>query len=58
LILRSVTILVASFYWLKYTFGPYFCCFYSILSLFSFCVQLDPHFRQIVINLVLFTNSV
>jgi len=25
---------------LKYTFGPYFCCFYSIWSLFSFYVQL------------------
>jgi len=36
----------------------YFCCFYSTLSLFSFCVQLCPHFRQIVVNSVLFTNDV
>ena len=42
----------------KYTFGPYFCCFYSIWSLFLFCVQLDPHFHQIVVNLVIFTNDV
>jgi len=43
---------------LKYTFCPYFCCFYSIWSLFSFCVQLGPHFRQILVNLVIFTNGV
>ena len=36
----------------------YFCCFYSIWSLFSFYVQLGPHFHQIVVNLFLFTISV
>jgi len=35
-----------------------FFLFYSIWSLFSFYVQLGPHFRQIVVNLVLFTNGV
>ena len=43
---------------LKYIFGPYFCCFYSIWFLFLFCIQLGHHFRQIMVNLVLFTNGV
>jgi len=43
--------------WLKYIFGLYYCCFYLIWFLFSFCVQLGHHFRQIMVNLVLFTNG-
>ena len=42
--------------WFKYIFGPYFCYFYSIWFLFSFCVQLDLHFHQIVVNLTISTN--
>jgi len=42
----------------KYIFGSYFGCFHSIWILFLFYVQLGLHFRQIIINLVIFTNGV
>ena len=60
--LRGITIIKRNndkiTFGLKYTFGPYFCCFYSIWFLFSFCVQLGYHFPQILVNLVFFTNGV